>query len=186
MGRRRTIDREQVLDVAERLVAERGAGSLTIGTVAEAAGISKGGVQSAFGTKEGLIAAILKRWMADEQRRFADRAGKHPTPLDRARAHLQTTQEDDEAAQARAAGLLAALVQSPEHLAGARDWYRDRVGDLAAEGDQARFARVVFLAAEGAFFLRHLRLLHVDQKTWDDIFSDLHGLLSRQLLTDAR
>lgn len=169
MGRKKTIDREQVLAAAERLVAERGAGSLTIGLVAEAAGIAKGGVQSAFGTKEGLIAAMLKRWLVDEQQRFADKAGEHPTPLDRAWAHLQTTRRTM-ATQARVASLLAALVQSPEHLTGARKWYQDRVGDLAAEG---------------AVFLRHLRLLPIDQKARDDIFSDLYALLSRQPLTDA-
>jgi AcrR family transcriptional regulator len=60
MGRRQTIDREKVLAVAEDIVGQRGAAALTIDAVAKAAGITKGGVQSAFGTKEALIAAMLR------------------------------------------------------------------------------------------------------------------------------
>ncbi len=52
MGRKRTIDRDWVLTVAERIVGERGASALTIDAVANAAGITKGGVQSSFGTRK--------------------------------------------------------------------------------------------------------------------------------------
>src|SRR5690606_31627342 len=54
-GRPRTIDRDKVLDAAEAVVMRAGAAGLTIDAVAREAGITKGGVQYAFGSKENLI-----------------------------------------------------------------------------------------------------------------------------------
>ena len=54
-GRPRSIDRDKVLDAAEGIVAAEGAAGLTFDAVARAAGITKGGVQYCFGTKDKLI-----------------------------------------------------------------------------------------------------------------------------------
>lgn len=62
MGRQRSIDRDKVLDTAEEIVATQGAAGLTIDAVAKAMGISKGGVQYCFGSKDALIDAMFDRW----------------------------------------------------------------------------------------------------------------------------
>ncbi len=62
MGRRRTIDRDQLLDAAEAVISREGAAGLTIDAVAKEMGITKGGVQYCFGTKDALIDAIFERW----------------------------------------------------------------------------------------------------------------------------
>ncbi|CAI1250325.1 transcriptional repressor BetI [Serratia liquefaciens] len=59
MGRQRSIDRDKVLDVAEEIVATQGAAGLTIDSVARAMGISKGGVQYCFGSKDAMIDAMF-------------------------------------------------------------------------------------------------------------------------------
>jgi AcrR family transcriptional regulator len=51
MGRKPTITRDGLLDVAEELVREQGGSALTIGALAKAAGISKGGVQYSLPTE---------------------------------------------------------------------------------------------------------------------------------------
>ncbi|WGF90152.1 TetR/AcrR family transcriptional regulator [Marinivivus vitaminiproducens] len=181
MGRRKTIDRDHVLDVAEDIVASRGAGALTIGSVAEAAGITKGGVQSCFGTKEALIAAMLDRWMADDQRRFDAFAGQDASSIERIRAHVEATRSYDDFAQARVSSLLATLLQQPDHIATARRWYEGRVEDLDVGSDRERRARLAFLANEGAFYLRFLGLLPVSSDEWQDIFADIRKLLDAQL-----
>ena len=61
-GRPRTIDRDKVLDAAEAVVQRTGASGLTIDAVAREAGITKGGVQYCFGSKDSLINAMLQRW----------------------------------------------------------------------------------------------------------------------------
>lgn len=55
MGRQRTIDREKLLEAIFDIVMEQGAAALTIDTVAKKMGISKGGVQYCFSSKEAMI-----------------------------------------------------------------------------------------------------------------------------------
>jgi AcrR family transcriptional regulator len=177
MGRRKTIDRDHVLDVAEGIVATRGAAALTIGAVAAAAGITKGGVQSCFGTKEAMIAAMLARWLDEDDRRFAAAGGDAAEPGARIRAHLESTQRLDEASHARAVALLAALVQTPDHLQAAQGWYARRLRGLRPNDARDRRARLAFLAAEGATLLRFCGLLPMTQQEWDDTFDDIRHLL---------
>eukprot|EP01031_Cornospumella_fuschlensis_P052777 gene52777-64487_t len=89
MGRRPTINRNDVLQAAEHIVATRGAAALTIEAVATAAGISKGGVQSCFGTKEALIGAMLDRWFEDYAAGLkAALAGGEDSPAARMAGHV--------------------------------------------------------------------------------------------------
>lgn len=181
MGRRKTIDRDHLLEVAEGLVTTRGASALTIGEVAKAAGITKGGVQSCFGTKEAMVAAMLERWTGNYDERFDAIAGKDAAPVERLTAHVETTHDHDEASHSRAASLLAVLLQSREHLEGTRSWYESRVAGLDADTEEGRRARLAFLATEGAFFLRFFGLLPMEQEQWDDIFADIRKLLDNGL-----
>ncbi|MGR9276176.1 TetR/AcrR family transcriptional regulator [Rhizobium leguminosarum] len=176
MGRHKTVDREQVLDVAEEIVAKRGAAALTIDGVAKAAGISKGGVQSTFGTKEALVAAMLARWTKSYEEAYARRVGPDPSPVERVRAHADVTHQDTDAAQERVAGLLSILLQSPDHLEPTRRWYANRFQGLG-EGTDFRL-RLAFLATEGAFLLRYLNLLPLDRDLWDRVFADISRLLA--------
>lgn len=179
MGRRKVIDREMVLEAAERIVGTSGASGLTFEAVATAAGITKGGVQSCFGSKEALIDALLRRWGALYAADVARRVAPDADPLARARAHVRSTAEADDAASARAAGLLAALLQSPEHLGWIRGWYAERFRDLdAIEGTEGDRARVAFLAAEGLFFLRHLGLADMGRTAWERHFEEVAALLA--------
>lgn len=177
MGRKRTIDRDLVLTVAERVVAERGASALTIDAVAKAAGITKGGVQSSFGTKEALIAAMLRRWMQAYAKRVHVRAGHDPSLSARVAAHVDVTRSEDEDTQRRAASLLALLLQSPDHLLDVRQWYEEQAAGLHTKDPSAKRARMAFLATEGAFFLRFFGLLPLEAVVWDEIFDDIRGLL---------
>jgi len=185
MGRRKTIDRDRVLEVAEDIVSARGAAALTIDAVAKAAGITKGGVQSCFGTKEALVAAMLDRLMASQERRFAKIAGDVPSRLARIAAHVRSTQEDDDSSHGRAAGLLTILLQSPGHLDQTIAWYRDRSGGLTVTGESERKARLAFLAAEGAFFLRFFGLMPMSREVWNEIFDDIGGLYRTELTLES-
>jgi AcrR family transcriptional regulator len=53
--------RETLLDVAERLVLERGFDAMSVQSVADAAGVSKGGVYREFAGKHELLDAVLLR-----------------------------------------------------------------------------------------------------------------------------
>jgi AcrR family transcriptional regulator len=61
---RRRLSREerwgQLLDVSWRLIAEEGTDALTLGRLAEAAGVTKPVVYDHFGTRQGLFAALYE------------------------------------------------------------------------------------------------------------------------------
>lgn len=175
MARPRTIDRERLLDAAEGVVASGRIAALSFGSVAAAAGVPKASVQSAFGTREGMIDAMLERWFAREQTRFEQAAGPRPSARKRMQAHIHTTEQEETGS--RMATLLAALAGSGEQSASTAAWYAARIGDLRAKSSEQRRLRIAFLAAEGAFYVRHLVGFPIDDALWRDIFADLRAFI---------
>jgi AcrR family transcriptional regulator len=181
MSRRPAIDRNQVLNTAEAIVRTNGIAGLTIGAVAKAAGISKGGVQSAFGTKDQLVHAMLERWNAEYVATVRSLAGDRPQPLAELAAHIEATGRTDEAEADRAAGLMGALLDAQAQRALTTAWYRSRM-DLAgvapgAGTEAGRRARLAFLATEGVFMLRCFGFLPMKDDEWRSIFDDIRALL---------
>lgn len=177
MARPRSIDRDKLLDAAEEIMRGQGAGALTIDALARACGITKGGVQYAFGTKDDIIDALFARWNRDYEARFAAFAGPDPGPMQRLRAHLAATREADEVSMTKAASLMAGLMQTPEHLASTEGWYRDRLTGLDMTTPQGRRARLAFLVCEGAFLLHFLRFMPLEDAEWQAVFDDIAGIL---------
>src|SRR3546814_8237838 len=70
---------------------------------------------------------------------------------------------------AKSASLLAALAQTPEHLASTRLWYRQRIAGLDLSTPGGRHARLAFLATEGAFMLRFFGFMDIDEAEWQAI-----------------
>lgn len=167
MGRKRTIDRDAILDAAEAIVTEEGARSLTFDAVARRAGVSKGGVLYCYGSKQELVAAMTRR---DIDRFLGEVEAKREPLADSAeagmQAHLAATRDENDALAARAASLMATLAESPGHAEVLRDYYRDRL-KLFGRDEQARIA---FFAAEGAFLLRGLGLVDLPETAWRALF----------------
>ena len=177
MGRPRSIDRDRVLDIAERIVREEGATALTFDAVCKAAGITKGGLQYCFGSKDDLISAIAERWVRSFDAEVARHTPPDATGLDRVRGYVTASARLDEPSQTKMAGMLVSLLQSPEHMEKARGWYAEWLERLDPGSEAGRRARTAFLAAEGAFFLRGLGLIELDQAGWEDAFDDILKLL---------
>lgn len=176
MVRPRTINREHLLDMAEAVVAESGAIGLSFGAVAAASGLPKASIQSAFGTREALIEAMLDRWIAQEQTRFHDVAGPTPSARERIQAHVQITAEESTVSMQRVASLLAAMVGLTQQVERAIEWYVSRVGDLNATTEEERSLRTAFLATEGAFFMRYLIGYPMHDDLWHQIFQDIERM----------
>jgi len=171
--RPRTINREYLLDLAGKIVSSSGAGGLTFGSLANEAGLSKASIQSAFGTREALIEAMLDRWITLEKKHFEQIAGATPSHQMRVSAHIATTAEEPEAAMRRVAALLAALAGKEHQIDRAVEWYASRIDGLNAVGRQDRGLRLAFLATEGAFFMRYFVGFPIPDAIWLDIFNDL-------------
>lgn len=177
LGRPRTIDRDKVLDAAEAVVAQTGAAGLTIDAVAKAAGITKGGVQYCFGTKEGLLSAMLDRWCEAFDRDIAALRAEDSGPLAHVRAYIEAGRKSDEEESSRSAVMLATLLQNSDQLEASRHWYHQQLKDVDPTTEEGRKARLAFIAAEGVFFLRTFRLLELNDKEWRSVYEDILGLL---------
>ncbi|GBQ15099.1 TetR family transcriptional regulator [Komagataeibacter rhaeticus DSM 16663] len=178
MARPRTIDRESVLDSAEQLVQRQGAAALTLDAVARAAGITKGGLQYCFGSKDDLITALIDRWIAGFDAQVARHAGPNPTPGARAAAYVMACSQSDATTHARMVGMLVTLLQSPRHLQRVRDWYAGWFHDCMPDSEAGRRAGTAIFAAEGAFFLRCLGFVEMDGAQWQNVFANFLKLAS--------
>ncbi|MDH6234226.1 AcrR family transcriptional regulator [Mesorhizobium soli] len=179
MGRRQSIDRNKVLDAAEKVVSEQGVNGLTIDAVAKACGISKGGVQYAFGTKDDLIAAMIDRWEAEFDAEVAE-LGQGDTSIEGSvRAHTEATRDFDGTSVDRAAVMLAALVQDKNRLAKTRAWYEARMAQMDTSTEAGRRLRLAFLASEGAFLLRSFGFMPMTDEEWQQVFDDILGLVGK-------
>ena len=179
MARPRTIDRDSVLDAAEVVVQRDGPTGLSFDAVAREAGISKGGIQSTFGTKEGLLNAMLDRWEQHHEtaiRAHTNAADRHGA---RIRGHVQATVNTPEAEKARTAALLSALVQGRAQHAATRTWYETVIGDGTLNADLDRNTRLAFIAAEGLFFLKHFDLVDMPDAVWEEAGQDILALLAK-------
>jgi len=180
MGRPRKIDRDKVLDAAEKIVSKVGAAHLTIEAVAKASGITKGGVQYCFGTKDKLIDAMFDRWGADFDNQVEQLAGDRDDPDSFIRAHIEATRQTDNVENARSATMMTALFQKPEYLEKNRKWYREQLEGIDPSTEDGRRLLLAFLASEGAFLLRCFGFMEISDSEWNAIFSDISQLLPQE------
>ncbi|OAT51123.1 TetR family transcriptional regulator [Proteus hauseri ATCC 700826] len=177
MGRQRTIDRDKLLEAIFDIVMEQGAAALTIDTVAKKMGISKGGVQYCFSSKEAMIDAMFEHWEGGYEARFNEIAAKENSPENRVTAHIHATHNHDQVSFAKGASLMAALLQTPEYLQSTKEWYQQRLAGLDTTTEAGKRARLAFLATEGTFLLRYFGLMDIDDATWQSIFEDINSTL---------
>ena len=173
MGRTATITRDGLLDVAERIVRSRGGNALTIGALAQAAGVSKGGVQYAFASKDAIVRGLIDRWTRQFEALLGDVADEDPVRF--VHRYIAATRAAQQAMDAKMAALLVSYLEDPANLAATRDWYRGIFARLAGDGPEARVARVAFLAVEGLFLMR---INGIDRDgSWTGLLDDVEAVL---------
>lgn len=179
MGRKKSIDREVILNAAEDIVRTRGAAALTIDALAKSLGVTKGGIQYSFSSKDAIIDAMVSRWFVTYDQKFLEIAGETSDSNAKVWAHVEATRQADEPANYKAAGLMTALMLSPEYLASTKKWYATRTAGLDVETPEGRAARLAFLATEGAFALRWFGLMEISDDEWASIFADITAVLKK-------
>lgn len=172
MSRRKTIDRDELLSAAEDIVRTVGPGGLTIDALAKAMGITKGGVQYSFRSKDELIHAMIERWTAQYDGIYTEKLAAGSGPDETLNAHLEAAHRADSLMDAKAAALLAALVQT-KYLGSVGSWYREQLDQWATDDPEGKIRRLKFLASEGAILLRFFGLLNICDDEWNSIFQDI-------------
>ena len=179
MTRRKEIDPDAILDVAEAVIVELGAHRLTLDLVASRAGISKGGLAYNFKSKDELISAIVGRELARFRREVECRTDQfrdstHPDLL----ARIAVSRSEDKGMISKAASALVAFQLSEMQREASKQVYQAELSAFDLSQAQGRKGLVAFLALEGLFFLKGLNFIDMDEDEWQqvhDIISESYG-----------
>lgn len=172
MGRKPTISRDGLLTIAEDIVNAEGPQALTIDALAKAAGISKGGVQYSFASKDDLIKGLVDRWTTQFDALIDDVENSSPTGF--VRSYIAAMRSSQAAIDAKMAGLMIAYMQNPQNRLYTAQWYRSVLHKMG-QSQEAQAARIAFLAVEG---LITLRIWGVDDGVdWLSQLDDIEALL---------
>ncbi len=165
MGRKRVISEEQVLDAAEHVVVNKGAGQLTIEGVALQAGISKASVLYHYKTKRALIKAVVDRIVSADaainEAAINSLKGVKDAVI-RGRI-LAASRPMTEGFRSVALNLSATVANAPQLRRQGKDAMKCTVGRIRETSSHPRGAMLAFLAMEGVKLLEL-----VDWHTWTD------------------
>ena len=182
MTRKKEIDRDRILDAAERVILESGGRNFTLDAVAERAGISKGGLVYSFATKDGLVRAALEREITRFQGAVRQRLGGGPVePFELVLAHIDEALDEDDAATRKTAFLVTALVHAPDMMEPARRYYRALLDPLLSDSGVAHQVRHALLAVEGIFLLRGLGFVEVSAEEHKSVLLHARDMVARVL-----
>lgn len=153
---RKPSARERILEAAEQVTIEVGAGNLTLEAVALAAGVSKGGLLYHFASKEALLKGMVDRHMDQEAARVAEhhaRLGGKPSSYLRAfiEAAMQMSGKDLHS-PAVSRSFLAAAASFLSLLERPRREIGEHFERLRKAGGNFPLAAIVSLALDGLYF----------------------------------
>jgi AcrR family transcriptional regulator len=152
--------RERILEAAERVVSEVGAARLTLDLVAQAAGVSKGGLLYHFPSKESLLGALAQRYV-DSMDHCIDAAKVDLEESDHGRdlkACILGVLSEDPRSKAMGAALLAAAANDPRLLEVIRERIARHTRELVREDVDFARAAIVTLAVDGLKMRESLRI----------------------------
>jgi AcrR family transcriptional regulator len=163
MGRKRTIDQEQILNAAEFVVSRDGAARLTLEAVAERAGVSKASVIYDFKSKQALIEAVIRRAVRNDNAindQVTDGLGDITSSVIRGRIVAASEPFPDEF-RAVALNLCAALAQDATLRTAIQVNQTTVINRIMKTSANPRGALLAYLALEGLKLLESL-----DYHTW--------------------
>lgn len=164
MTRRITIDRDELLNAAEQVIADGGVSRLTLEAVAARAGVSKGGLQYVFKSKTALIEAMIQRFIDRAEADFElelERLGGDPKRSLEAYVRSNLTGEFTSVHTA----LMAAIASEPELLEPIDTRFAETIDRLVRDTGLPR-ARVtaVMLASDGLMLMAVMGVRPVSAK----------------------
>ena len=152
--------RDRLLEAAAALAVRRGSKDLTLDAVAEAAGVSKGGLLYHFPSKDALLTAMIERMVARFAAEHAEALAREPVgePGRWTRALLTSfflVPEREMAERHRQCGaLLAAVAENPRLLDPVRAFYRAWRQEVERDGLPPEKALLALAAMDGVMFWR--------------------------------
>lgn len=180
--RGRKSSREKILDAASELVAEIGAGRLTLDAVAERAGLSKGGLLYNFPSKDALLQGMIQR-MIDQVTASREALRTQIEPGPNMEARLATTSLlnmcCDGKMQEIATGLMVATAENPRLLDPVRQVISETLERLKSSSDDVDAALLGWLAVEGLSNLEMHNLSPFSDQDRERIVQLINRLLTK-------
>ena len=163
------------MDAAELLVAEQGASNLTLDAVAQAAGVSKGGLLYHYPNKDALLVAMIERHCDDLDASCArELEGLPPEQTSSTlKASILGVLKRRSGREGVGAALLAAAANNPALLDGARARYADHVAQVTASGSCFARSAVIMLAVDGLMLGEIWRLTPFNEEQRELIVQEL-------------
>lgn len=156
--RGRPNSREAMLDAAQDVVLEGGAGKLTLDAVAKRAGVSKGGVMYNFPTKEALLKAMVERVVEHNRHAHAQVTASLPDRPGRSlKAYVMNSVRALDVDDRVSGALLAALNSDRALLVPVAEYFNGRFAKLTQDVPFEQ-AALVYLATEGLWMQELLQL----------------------------
>lgn len=179
MGRKASINAEEILDIAEAIIINEGAAHLTFDNISKTLGITKGGVQYSFAYKDAIIERLINRWNDSFDVEMTKHMPENPTPAEYVRAHIKATHVIDKN-YSKGAGLMAALLDNSKFKEITQSWYQKRLVALTKlTGPEKAKLELAFWACEGVFLLTSFGLAPCTDAEWNDIFNNIDNKLLR-------
>lgn len=149
-----THTRELLITAANQVLLSQGAAQLTLDAVAQAAGVSKGGLLYHFASKDALIEAMVEHYVTH----FESRLARYPDAAHHwLRAYIQAAMTEDPEETAFSAAVLAAVAINPTLLEPLRAAYQGWHTQLDAAPDPV-LAAIIRLALDGLWLADLLNL----------------------------
>jgi AcrR family transcriptional regulator len=172
--------KEIILDAAEQVVINAGAGNLTLDAVAAAAGVSKGGLLYNFPTKEALLQGLVERLHQQfDQALQAAITEFEGEPGGQLKAYVVAALRGKKEMKRVCAAMLAAGANNPQLLSPAREYNRARFSRLADNPDTFARAMIVVLATHGLWLMNLLETSPFSKAQQDLICRELMQLAEK-------
>ena len=162
---------------AQVLVAEHGAGNLTIDAVARHAGVSKGGLLYHYANKQALLEAMLEDLLSTRKALFLSSKAKqgHTAQL---KAMINTEFSLTLAERATANAILASGAENPALLDPVREYFTVLFDHLAQGAKDPALGTTAILAVQGIQLLETLGLYQFESADKDRLRLRLLALVS--------
>ena len=181
MGRKRTIDRDALMDGVESVARREGVSGLSIDALAKEVGISKSSVVYDCGSKAGLLAAFTRHKIGQYRERFGDALQAHAgQPNAWLRAMIDMGREgpsDDDVAITML--ISASMGENAECREIMQQALSTNARRIAAEAAEPRQMLRVLLTLHGMMFVECFGFHRFDDVTRNEILDDLMALAER-------
>lgn len=179
MGRKRTIDRDALMEAVESVARREGVSGLSIDAVAREVGISKSSVVYDCGSKAGLLTAFTRHQLCQYRDRFDEALQAHAgQPNAWLRAMIDMGREapsDDDVAMTML--ISASMGENAECRELMREALAEDARRVAADAqDRGRMLQLL-LAVHGLFFLECFGLHRFDEITRQELLDGLMDAL---------